>query len=47
MDESKSTVLPPKHIVEITYDKVKMTLYNPRSIGFSVVIRKATKNDRV
>jgi hypothetical protein len=45
MEESKSTVLPPKHVVEVTYGKFKMKLYNPRSVTLSVSIRKATKSD--
>lgn len=45
MEENKSTVLPSGHVVEITYGKFRMTLYNPRTINFSVSIRKATGKD--
>lgn len=47
MNENKSTVIPSSHVVEIEYGKFRMKLYNPRSIAFSVVIRKAKKEDRV
>ncbi len=46
MEESKSTVLPAGHVVEIEYGKFKMTLYNPKAVNLSVSIRKATKKDR-
>lgn len=45
MDENKSTVLPAGHVVEIMYGKFKMKFYNPKSINFSVSIKKASKKD--
>ncbi len=47
MNESKSTVLPSGHIVEIEYGKIKMKFYNPNALAFSVIIRKAEKKDKV
>lgn len=47
MNESKSTVIPSSHVVEIEYGKFRLKLYNPKSVAFSVVIRKAGKDDRV
>ncbi|HII09495.1 MAG: hypothetical protein ABSE71_03505 [Candidatus Micrarchaeaceae archaeon] len=47
MNESKSTVIPSSHVVEIEYGKFRMKLYNPKSIAFSVVIRKAKRDERV
>ncbi len=46
MEENKSTVLPAGHVVEISYGGFKMKLYNPKSISFGVIIRKAKKEDR-
>jgi hypothetical protein len=47
MNESKRTVIPSSHVVEIEYGKFRLKLYNPRSIAFGVVIRKAKREDRV
>jgi hypothetical protein len=47
MNENKSTVIPSSHVVEIEYGKFRLKLYNPRSIAFSVVIRKAKKEDKI
>jgi hypothetical protein len=47
MEENKSTVLPAGHVVEISYGKFRMKLYNPKAVNFSVAIRKATKGDKV
>jgi hypothetical protein len=46
MNESKSTVLPAGHIVEIRYGKFSFRYYNPKSVAFSVVIRPSTKADK-
>ena len=46
MQENKSTVLPSGHVVEITYGKFVMKLYNPKAVNFSVSIRKATKGEK-
>ncbi len=46
MNESKSTVIPAGHVVEIEYGKFRLKLYNPKSIAFSVVIRKARKEEK-
>ncbi len=47
MNENKSTVIPSSHVVEIEYGKFRMKLYNPKAIAFSVVIRKAKREDKV
>lgn len=47
MNESKSTVIPSSHVVEIEYGKFRLKLYNPKSIAFSVVIRKAKRDEKV
>ncbi len=47
MNERKSTVIPSSHVVEIEYGKFRLKLYNPKSIAFSVVIRKAKRDEKV